>query len=79
VNHIVVGALMFAFGAVITFSAASAVQIWAMSRQQSHDYNPMIDRGLVRPAFEYRKRSSDCQTPLWPQAGLPVRGNSEQR
>jgi hypothetical protein len=79
VNHAVIGALMFAFGALITFTAASAVQIWAMSRQPEADYNPVVDRVVTRPAYEYRKRSSDCQTPLWPQAGLPSRTNMEQR
>jgi hypothetical protein len=79
VNHIVTGALMFAFGAVVTFSAASAVQIWALSRQSPADYNPAVERAIARPAYEYRKRSSDCQTPMWPQAGLPVSGNLQQR
>ena len=78
-NHIVVGALMFAFGAFVTFSAASAVQYWATSRQAQADYNPTLDRSLVRPAYEYRKRSSDCQTPLWPQTGTPSKINYEQR
>jgi len=71
VNHIVVGALMFAFGALITFSAASAVQYWAISRQVPADYNPVAEKSLVRAPFEYRKRSSDCEAPLWPQAGVP--------
>ena len=70
-NHVVVGALMFAFGVLVTFSAATAVQYWAISRQAPADYNPVMENSLVRPPFEYRKRSSDCQTPLWPQAGLP--------
>ena len=70
-NHIVVGALMFAVGALITFSAASAVQYWAISRQPPAEYNPVAEHSLVRAPFEYRKRSSDCQPPLWPQAGVP--------
>jgi hypothetical protein len=70
---------MFAFGALVTFSAASAVQIWATSRQHVADYNPTVDRIVTRPAYEYRKRSSDCQTPLWPQAGLPPSTSSGQR
>jgi len=79
VNHAVVGALMFAFGALVTFTAASAVQIWAISRQPAADYNPTVDRVVTRPAYEYRKRSSDCQVPMWPQAGLPARTNIDQR
>jgi hypothetical protein len=71
VNHIVVGALMFAFGVLVTFGAATAVQYWAISRQPPADYSEVVDRGLVRPPFEYRKRSSDCEPPLWPQAGVP--------
>lgn len=71
VNHIVVGALMFAFGALVTFSAASAVQYWALSRQVPAVYNPVAEKSLMRPPFEYRKRSSDCESPLWPQAGVP--------
>ena len=78
-NHFVVGALMLAFGALVTFTAASAVQIWAVSRQPQAEYDPHLDRSLIRPAFEYRKRSADCQTPLWPQAGLPSTVNYEQR
>ncbi len=78
-NHIVVGALMLAFGALVTFSAASAVQIWAISRQPQAEYDPHVDRILPRPAYESRKRSSDCQTPLWPQAVLPSKANYEQR
>ena len=70
-NHIVIGALIFAFGALVTFSAATAVQYRAISRQTPADYSPMVDKGLVRPPFEYRKRSSDCEPPLWPQAGVP--------
>jgi hypothetical protein len=70
---------MFAFGALITFSAASAVQIWATSRQHVADYNPAADRIVTRPVYEYRKRSSDCQTPMWPQAGLPAKTNIDQR
>ena len=71
VNHIVVGALMFAFGALVTFSAASAVQNWALSRQVPPAYNPILEKSLVRAPFEYRKRSSDCEPSLWPQAGVP--------
>jgi hypothetical protein len=71
VNHIVVGALMFAFGALVTFSAASAVQYWALSRQAPADYSPVVDNSLVRRPFEYRKRSSDCEPSIWPQAGVP--------
>ena len=79
-NHIAVGALMFAFGALFTFSAASAVQYWALSRQPQTEYDPHQDRGLIRPAFEARKRSSECETPLWPQAGLPpTKTNYQQR
>jgi len=70
---------MFAFGALVTFTAASAVQMWATSRQPEADYNPAVDRIVARPAYEYRKRSSDCQTPMWPQAGLPPSGTSGQR
>jgi hypothetical protein len=81
VNHIVVGALMFVFGALVTFSAATAVQYWAITRQPQVDsYNPEVERTLARPAFEYRKRSADCQTPMWPQAGLPAANvNYQQR
>jgi hypothetical protein len=61
---------MFAFGALVTFSAATAVQYWAISRQPPADYSPAMDQALVRAPFEYRKRSSDCQPPLWPQAGV---------
>ena len=71
VNHIVVGALMFAFGALVTFSAACAVQDLALSRQVPAAYNPVAEKSLVRAPFEYRKRSSDCESPLWPQAGVP--------
>ena len=79
-NHIVVGALMFAFGALVTFSAATAVQYWALSQQPPQEsYNPTVDRIVARPAYEYRKRSSDCQTPLWPQAGLPTSNANYQR
>ena len=78
-NHFVVGALMVAFGALVTFSAASALQIWAMSRQPQVEYDPHLDRSLIRPAIEYRKRSADCQTPPLPQAGLPSAVNCEQR
>ena len=70
-NHIVVGALMFAFGALVTFSAASAVQYWALSRQAPADYSPVVDHALVRAPSEYRKRSSDCEPSTWPQAGIP--------
>ena len=70
-NHIVVGALMFVFGGLFTFSAASAVQYWAISRQAPTDYSPVVDRALVRAPFEYRKRSSDCEPSIWPQAGVP--------
>jgi hypothetical protein len=53
VNHIVVGALMFAFGALVTFSAASAVQYWALSQQVLTASNsPVVDRGLTRAPFE---------------------------
>jgi hypothetical protein len=81
VNHIAVGALLFAFGALFTFSAASAVQYWALSQQTQTEFDPQADRGLVRPAYESRKRSNDCQTPLWPQAGLPspAKANYQQR
>jgi len=71
VNHVVGGALMFAFGALVTFSAASAVQYWAMSRRPPADYSPVVDHALVRAPFEYRKRSSDCEPSIWPQAGVP--------
>jgi hypothetical protein len=62
---------MFAFGALVTFSAASAVQYWALSRQAPADYSPVVDHALVRAPSEYRKRSSDCEPSTWPQAGIP--------
>ena len=79
-NHIVVGVLMLVFGALVTFSAATAVQYWAVARQPQVDsYNPVLERTLGRPAYDYRKRSADCQTPMWPQAGLPSNVNYQQR
>jgi hypothetical protein len=79
VNHIVVGALMLAVGALLTFGAASAVQIWAISRQPQAEYNPHLDSIASRPPVEYRKRSSDCQTPLGPQTGMPTNAKCDPR
>ena len=81
-NHIVVGALMLVFGALVTFTAATAVQYWAIARQPQFvdSYNPALDRSLGRPALENRKRAADCQTPPCPQAGLPPSNvNYQQR
>lgn len=67
-NHVLVGALMFVFGVAFTFGAATAVQAWHMSRQAPADQGPVIDTALLRPAFEYRRRSNDCAPgSLWPQ------------
>jgi len=33
-------------------------------------YNPVAEKSLVRAPFD-GKRSSDCESPLWPQAGVP--------
>jgi hypothetical protein len=76
VNHVLVGALMFVFGVAFTFGTATAVQYWHMARQAPADQGPVIDQALLRPAFDYRRRSNDCAPSLWPQ---PVNASSSVR
>ena len=71
VNHVLAGALMFVFGVLFTFGAATAVQSWHQAHQPPQDNGPVIDQALLRPAFDYRKRYSakgDCEpTTPWPE------------
>jgi hypothetical protein len=62
-----VGALMFVFGVLFTFGAATGVQYWHQTHQPPADTGPVIDTALLRPGFDHRRRSNDCAPPLWPQ------------
>lgn len=66
-NHIVVGALMFVFGVLATFGAATGVQVWHQTHSPPPDNGPVIDTSLLHPAYDQRRRSNDCAPPLWPQ------------
>jgi hypothetical protein len=48
-----------------------------MSKQAPADQGPVIDTALLRPAFDYRRKSSDCApASLWPE---PVNASSAIR